>query len=62
MSTLYVIAGIFVVLIFAMGIRIVPPIHAENAKVVMPAGAELVNVIGELAGVMLVKIPARKEK
>ena len=35
---------------------------AQNAKVVIPAGTELVNVIGDLAGVMPVKMPAKKEK
>ncbi|MBM4161482.1 MAG: SPFH/Band 7/PHB domain protein [Ignavibacteria bacterium] len=35
---------------------------AENAKVVIPAGAELVNVIGELAGVVPVKTPVKREK
>jgi regulator of protease activity HflC (stomatin/prohibitin superfamily) len=35
---------------------------AQNAKVVIPTGTELVNVIGELAGVMPVKMPGKKEK
>jgi len=35
---------------------------AQNAKVVIPTGTELVNVIGELAGVTPVKMPSKKEK
>lgn len=35
---------------------------AQNAKVVIPAGTELVNVIGDLAGVTPVKMPSKREK
>lgn len=33
---------------------------AQNAKVVVPAGTELVNVIGELAGVAPIKVSSKK--
>jgi regulator of protease activity HflC (stomatin/prohibitin superfamily) len=35
---------------------------AQNAKVIIPTGTEIVNVIGELAGVTPVKMPGKKEK
>lgn len=35
---------------------------SQNAKVIVPGGTELVNVIGELAGIAPVKIASKKEK
>lgn len=39
-------------------LEMVEKAFAENAKVVIPAGTELVNVVGDLAGIL----PLRKEK
>jgi len=41
-------------------LKVVENALATNAKVVVPAGTQLVNVIGELAGVL--PLPPRGEK
>jgi regulator of protease activity HflC (stomatin/prohibitin superfamily) len=42
-------------------LEVVEKALANNAKVVVPAGAQLVNVIGEMAGVMPVPMHGAKE-